>query len=308
MLRAPPGAGRLDRFLAEALPELSRARLQALVREGEVEVDGAPARPSTRLRGGEEVRVRIPPLPPSELTPEAIPLRLLYEDDDLVVLDKPAGLVVHPARGHRDGTLVNALLHALPGLGEEGLGERPGIVHRIDKGTSGLLVVARNDRTLRALQAAFAVHDIERAYLAVVFGVPRFLEGRIESLLGRHPRDRMRFASVLAGGKRAVTHWRKLGERVGVALLACELETGRTHQLRVHLSEAGHPIVGDALYRGRARLPAALQGWEERLDHQLLHAARLGFVHPATGARLSFEAAPPADFQAFCAEAGLSLP
>jgi len=307
-LTATPGAGRLDRFLAEHLPELSRAQLQALIRAGEVEVDGAVARPATRLRGGESVLVRVPPPPPSDLCAEDIPLRVLHEDQDLVVIEKPAGMVVHPARGHHGGTLVNALLHALPGLEAQGLGERPGIVHRIDKGTSGLLVVARNDRTLRGLQAAFAVHDIEREYLAVVHGVPRFLEGRIENHLGRHPRDRLRFAAVAEGGKRAVTHWRKRAEAPGLALLACHLETGRTHQIRVHLSEAGHPIVGDELYRGRARLPASLQGWEERLDHQLLHAARLGFVHPSTGARLSFQAAPPADFVAFCAEAGLAIP
>jgi len=274
-----------------------------------VQVDDAPARPALRLRGGERLRVRVPPLPPSDLAAQDLPLRLVYQDDDLLVLDKAPGMVVHPARGHPDGTLVNALLHALPGLGAQGLGERPGIVHRIDKGTSGLLVVARHDLALRRLQEAFAVHDIEREYLAVVHGTPRFLEGRIESTLGRHPRDRLRFASVKEGGRRAVTHWRRLCAAPGLALLCCRLETGRTHQIRVHLSEAGHPVVGDDLYRGRCHLPGPLRGaWEERLDHQLLHAARLGFVHPTTGAPLSFQAPPPADFLAFCADAGLQVP
>ena len=307
-IEATPGAGRLDRFLAERLPDLSRARLQALIRDGEVLVDGAPARPSTRLRGGERVRVRVPPSEPSDLVAEAIPLRLVHQDADLVVLDKAAGMVVHPARGHRAGTLVHALLYALPGLGEAGLGERPGIVHRLDKGTSGLLVVARNELSLRRLQADFAVHDIRREYLAVVHGAPRFAEGCVRTSLGRHPRDRLRFASVPEGGKPAVTHWRRLAVTEGLALLACRLETGRTHQIRVHLSELGHPVVGDESYGRGWHLPAGLRDWEERLDHQLLHAARLGFRHPISGEELDFAAPPPPDFAAFCAAAGLRLP
>jgi 23S rRNA pseudouridine1911/1915/1917 synthase len=307
-LLAPPGAGRLDRFLADQLDELSRAKLQALIKAGEITVDGARVRPATRLQGGERVRVCLPPPEPSELVPEDIPLELLYQDADLVVLVKPAGMVVHPAKGHRSGTLVHGLLHALPELEGHRQGERPGIVHRLDKGTSGVLVVARHELALRRLQAAFAIHDIDREYLAVVHGEPRFLEGSIRSQLGRHPRERTRFASVEEGGKHAVTHWRRLASANGVSLMSYRLETGRTHQIRVHASEAGHPVVGDPLYTGCHNLPGALTAWRERLDHQLLHAVQLGFEHHISGQRVECRAPPPADFLAFCAEAGLEIP
>ncbi len=307
-LVAPPGAGRLDRFLADALPDQSRARLQALIKRGLVSVDGEAARPATKLRGGERVRVRLPPPEPSELEPEPIPLHILHQDDDIVVLVKAAGMVVHPARGHRSGTLVHALLHALPGLGDQANAERPGIVHRLDKGTSGVMVVARHELALRRLQAAFSIHDIEREYLAVVHGEPRFLEGSVRSQLGRHPRDRLRFASVDRGGKHAVTHWRRLAHGGGLALMSCRLETGRTHQIRVHLGEQGHAVVGDTLYARGRNLPEAVAGWRERLDHQLLHAVRLGFAHPISGEPMLFVAPPPPDFQAFCQDAGLEIP
>jgi 23S rRNA pseudouridine1911/1915/1917 synthase len=307
-LVAPPGAGRLDRFLADELPDLSRAKLQSLIKAGEVTVDGASARPATKLVGGELLVVRLPPPEPSELLPEDIPLEILHQDDDLVVLVKPEGMVVHPAKGHRSGTLVHALLHHLPGLAGHQQGERPGIVHRLDRGTSGVMVVARHELALRRLQAAFSIHAIEREYLAVVHGEPRFLEGSIHSELGRHPRDRVRFASVDEGGKRAVTHWRRLGIAPGVALMRCRLETGRTHQIRVHLSENGHAVVGDPLYAGGCHLSSGLRHWEPRLEHQLLHAARLGFEHPISGEPLRFSAPPPSTFRAFCVEAGLELP
>ncbi len=308
LLEAPPNAGRLDRFLARALPEHSRAKLQSFIKSGHVLVDGQPARPSTRLFGGERVVVRVPPPTPSPLIPEDIPLEILHQDPDLVVLVKPAGMVVHPARGHRQGTLVHALLHLLPELEGHRTGERPGIVHRLDRGTSGVLVVARHELCLRRLQAAFAVHDVHREYLAVVHGEPRFLEGTVRSNLGRHPRDRMRFASVQRGGKHAVTHWRRLATGSSVALVSCRLETGRTHQIRVHLCEQGHPIVGDSLYGRGRHLGSGLESWRSQLDHQLLHAARLGFDHPVTGERIEVFAPPPDDFRALCADAGLPLP
>ncbi len=305
---APPGAGRLDRCLVALLPELSRARIQALIKRGAVTVDDQTSRPAHKLRGGERLQVRLPPPRPCLLQPENIPLDILYQDRDVVVIDKPAGMVVHPAPGHRSGTLVHALLHALPQLADAAGQERPGIVHRLDKGTSGVLVVALHDVALRRLQARFALHEVQREYLAVVCGVPEFLEGAIRSQLGRHPRDRVRFASVERGGRQAVTHWRRLATGQGVSLLSCRLETGRTHQIRVHLCEQDLPVVGDPLYRGRRQLPAALSHWRQRLDHQLLHAARLGFEQPVDGRPLRFHAPPPEDFQAFCREAGLPLP
>ncbi len=308
-LRAPAEGGRLDRALATLLPDLSRTRLQALVREGAVTVDGRPARPSLRLRGGEALEVRVPPPPPTDLVAEAIPLEIRYADGDVVVIHKPAGLVVHPARGHRSGTLVHALLHAFPDLAAARGDERPGVVHRLDKGTSGLLVVARHDLALRRLQAQFLLRTTRREYLAVVHGEPSTSEGTVDTRLARHPRDRLRFAVVATGGRRAVTRWRRLAAAGGVALLSCRLETGRTHQVRVHLASIGHPLVGDPLYGGRrARLPAALAAWTPRLDHQLLHAARLGFHHPISGEDMDFSAPPPADFVAFCHDAGLDIP
>ena len=307
-LEAPPNAGRLDRYLSSALPDLSRAKLQALIRAGEVTVDGAVARPSVKLKGGELLMVRVTPPEPSTLVPEDIPLDILHQDEDLVVLCKPAGMVVHPAKGHRTGTLVHALLYALPELEGHREGERPGIVHRIDKGTSGLLVVARHELALRRLQAAFTIHAVDREYLAVVHGEPRFMEGSIRSELGRRARDRIRFASVPKGGKHAVTHWQRLASSHGVALMSCRLETGRTHQIRVHLSEQGHAVVGDSLYSGTRLLGSGLQDWQARLDHQLLHAARLGFEHPISGERMLFTAPPPADFVGFCQDADLEIP
>jgi 23S rRNA pseudouridine1911/1915/1917 synthase len=304
LLEAPAGAGRLDAFLARELPELSRTRLQALIREGDVRVGGKAARPSLRLRGGERIELTLPASDLSDLAPEALAFGVLYEDEDIVVVDKPAGLVVHPARGHRGGTLVNGLLHRIPSLAREGGFERPGIVHRIDKGTTGVLVVACHDLALRRLQAQFMVHTVDRRYLAVVHGVPSTTSGRVQSLLGRHPRERLRFASVSEGGRRAVTHWRLLHSVEAFSLVECRLETGRTHQVRVHLSELGHHVVGDLLY-GRRGPPAALTDlWP---THTLLHAESLAFDHPIDGRRLAFAAPPPEDLRAFCERVGLDL-
>jgi 23S rRNA pseudouridine1911/1915/1917 synthase len=322
VLDAAPG-GRLDRALAAAAPDglgLSRSRLKALIEAGAVERDGAALTdPAAKVAGGERITVRLPPPAPASDAPEAIPLAILHEDDDLIVLDKPAGLVVHPAPGAEAGTLVNALLHhcgdRIAGVGGA---RRPGIVHRLDKDTSGLMVVAKTDRAHAALSAAFRDREVEREYRAIVWGAPdpaeprlaglpgvRFEAGgvlRIDGAIGRHPTDRKRMAVVApARGRHAVTRVRTLLRCGGVAaLVGCRLETGRTHQIRVHLAQVGHPLVGDSLY-GRRRKPpasappelaAALAGF----PRQALHAARLGFVHPATGAAMSWETPPPDDF------------
>jgi len=245
----------------------------------------------------------VPAAAPALPGAEDIPLAILFEDRDLIVLDKPAGLVVHPAPGNQEGTLVNALLgHAgedLPGINGE---KRPGIVHRLDKDTSGVMVVAKTDRAMRALSETFATRDLDRDYLALVWGLPNPLSGQVEAPIGRHPSDRKRMAVVAKGGKPALTHYAT--ERAwgaGCALLRCRLATGRTHQIRVHLAEIGHPLVGDPVYLRRTPAAAkALSGpLRERLlafPRQALHAASLGFRHPVTGAALHFTAPPPADF------------
>lgn len=312
-LVAPAAVGRIDRWLAETL-SLSRSRLQALIREGRVRVDGVGVRPSFKLAGGECVDVELPPAPPSELVPQDLPVPILYTDEHIVVVDKPPGLVVHPARGHPDGTLVNALLHLISD--DDGWAPaRPGIVHRLDKGTSGVLVVARTPLAHARLAVQFAEHSVDRRYLALAWGAEPAAQGTVDAALGRHPHDRLRFA-VLPGGKHAVTHWRRLGEaRYPVAgdalggaltLFECRLETGRTHQVRVHLSYVGHPLVGDPLYGRRGRLPRCLEPVLCDITHPLLHAGRLDFTHPVTGARLHFETPPPADFQRVLDALGLS--
>jgi len=290
---------------------LSRSRLQALIQSGAV-ADESGTRlddPRRRLPEGSVVLLSLPPPEPIEAAPEAIPLEIVFEDDDLIVVDKPAGLVVHPAPGARDGTLVNALLHhagdRLSGIGGR---IRPGIVHRIDKDTSGLLVVAKTDVAHQGLQAQFKTHNLERRYLAVVQGVPdpaearlRHLAGiawepgavlRIEGRIGRHPGDRKRMAVLTADGKPAVTRARVVERFDGASLVECRLETGRTHQIRVHMTFAGHPLVGDPVY-GRARAAGPLDGF----PRQALHAASLGFVHPVSGAAVRFESALPADIE-----------
>lgn len=258
---------------------------------------------------GEIVEINEPDPTPSDLTPEDLPLEILFEDKDVVVVVKPAGMVVHPAPGHLTGTMVHALLakvSALSGIGGE---ERPGIVHRLDVGTSGVMVVAKNDRAHRRLSSQFAVHSVDRRYLAMVHKVPIHDNGRIESELARDPDNRLKIASVESGGRIAITRWsvRARGDRV--SLMECKLETGRTHQVRVHLSESGFPIVGDRTYTRRdATPPAPIRAAVEALDHPLLHAWHLGFTHPRTGEWLAFFAPPPADFIEVCALAGLPIP
>jgi 23S rRNA pseudouridine1911/1915/1917 synthase len=305
---APPEAAgeRADRFLASSLGTLSRSRVKAMIEAGLASRDGEVFRePAAPVRPGAAYVLEEPEPAPAMPRAEAIPFPILYEDADLIVLDKPAGLVVHPAPGNEQGTLVNALLAhcgaALPGIGGE---RRPGIVHRLDKDTSGVMVVAKSELALAALSAAFAARDLERAYLALVWGVPAAAEGEIEGAIGRDPRDRKRMALVARGGKQALTRYRVTeAYGAGAALLRCTLATGRTHQIRVHLAARGHPVVGDPLYLRRipsaARLvPEAARRALLDFPRQALHAAALGFRHPRTGQALRFATEPPADFRA----------
>jgi 23S rRNA pseudouridine1911/1915/1917 synthase len=292
---------RLDLALVQLWPDLTRGRAQRLIAEGRVTVSGRGAKGSARLRGGESVALVLAAPAPSGLVAQDLPLSVLHEDADLLVVDKAASMVVHPARGTPAGTVVNALLHRL-GEGAPG-GGRLGLVHRLDKETSGCLVVAKREAALAALQAAFKARAVEKTYLALVHGAPGE-QGRLDTPYGRHPRDRTRYTGRVASHRRAVTGW-IVRERFGeaAALLEVALETGRTHQIRVHLAEAGHPLLADAVYGGRRR--------EARLDpedpvrlaaaaigRQALHAWRIAFHHPRTGKPLRFEAPVPADLQA----------
>ena len=297
---------RLDKALADAFPTLSRARLQALLAEGAVSRDGmvltggsAKAQPGLYI-------VALPPVAPATPQPEAIPLTVLYEDADLIVIDKPAGMAAHPAPGCETGTLVNALLaHCGDSLSGIGGVARPGIVHRLDKDTSGVMVAAKTDRAHQGLSALFATHDIERTYIALTRGAPSPSKGRIQSRIGRSTGDRKKMAVLKAGGREAITDYvvqttfgepAKSGGAPLAARVACTLHTGRTHQIRVHLSSKGSPILGDAAY-GSGSPAAAVRAAvaEAGLTRQALHAAVLGFVHPVSGGTLRFETTPPAD-------------
>ncbi len=288
---------RVDRVLAARLEGdgLSRSALSKLCDEGRVTVRGAAVKASYKLRAGDEVAVDVPPPEPSTAVAQDIPLTVVYEDRDLLVVDKPAGLVVHPARGHASGTLVNAVLHHAE-VDDDDDPLRPGIVHRIDRYTSGLLVVAKTPAAREALIERFRAHDIERSYVALTEGVPP-REVTFDTLYNRHPTDRVRFSSKVREGKRAVTHARVIESLAGgaAAYVRCALETGRTHQIRVHLSDAGFPLLGDALY-GRRPRDARVRAVAEALGRQALHAEVLGFAHPVTGAPLRFESPPPDDF------------
>ncbi|MGI6495131.1 MAG: RluA family pseudouridine synthase [Kiritimatiellia bacterium] len=285
------GAGRLDAWLAARMDDLSRARIGALIDAGNITRNGAPAKPSAKVRDGDRIVVVLPPPEPAEPQPEEIPLSILHEDSDLLVLDKPAGLVVHPAPGHSSGTLVNALLFHCRDLAGIGGVERPGIVHRLDRDTSGLMVVAKHDAALANLQRQFQAGSVTKGYLALVHGSAP-AEGEIAKAIGRDPRDRKRMKAPASGGKPALSRFRAI-ERFGAlaTLLAVRIQTGRTHQIRVHLSSIGLPIAGDPVY-GDSRKDRRLPDCPRR---QMLHAALLSFAHPSSGAPLSFEAPPPPD-------------
>jgi 23S rRNA pseudouridine1911/1915/1917 synthase len=292
------GAGaRLDHFLVSRELPLTRSQLRRLIDAGDVRVNREQVKPGTKLRPGDEIEVVLRPPEPASPAAQAMDLCVLYEDAHLIVIDKPPGLVVHPAPGHPDRTLVNALLAHCTDLAGVGGELRPGIVHRLDKDTSGVMVATKDDGTHQALAAAFSEKRVGRTYLAVVTPPPRALEGSFDTLHGRHPTHRKKFSSRVARGKRAVTHYRTL-QRFGdvAAIVSCRLETGRTHQLRVHFADHGSPIVGDPVY-GRKR-GGPLGELAARLGRQALHAAQLAFEHPVTGERLAFETKPPRDFRA----------
>jgi 23S rRNA pseudouridine1911/1915/1917 synthase len=310
--RVPPGHGgqRLDRFLAAAATNLSRTRVKSLIETGHVSIDGATATdPSHLIRAGQTAVLLLPP--PDDPAPlgEHIPLDIVFEDEHLIVIDKPAGLVVHPAAGHESGTLVNALI-AHCGASLSGIGgvRRPGIVHRLDKDTSGLLVVAKTDAAHHGLARIFADHGmtlpLSRAYLAFVWGTPARPSGTIDAPLARHAASRQKIAVMPAWrGRRAVTHWRLIESFAGeTSLISCKLETGRTHQIRVHMAHLGHPVLGDPVYATgfkskTARLLPNAQACLVSLSRQALHAAELGFPHPVTGVQMRFESMLPPDLR-----------
>ena len=279
---------RLD-VVASSLADVTRSRAGSLIRGGLVLVNGVPqTKAGFRLRGGDEVRVELPEAAPARVEAQDIPLEILYQDADLAVVYKPSGMVVHPAAGNPDGTMVNALLRHLDHLSGIGGEIRPGIVHRIDKDTSGLLLVAKNDFSHASLSEQIKAHSVQRAYMAIVQGGMREDCGTVEGPIGRHPTDRKKMA-IVPGGRDAVTHWRVLEELKGATLLECRLTTGRTHQIRVHMASIGHPLLGDPLY-GPKKMPYPVQGG------QLLHAFRIGFVHPRSGEEMLFEAPPEQRF------------
>jgi 23S rRNA pseudouridine1911/1915/1917 synthase len=284
--RVETGGQRLDRFLQEQLPEHSRTFLQRLA----ITVNGRPAKLSYRVRAGDAVAVEIPPPRPLETQPEKITLDVLFEDDDLVVINKPAGMVVHPAAGNFTGTLVNALLHHCRGqLAGIGGVERPGIVHRLDKGTSGCIVVAKTDVAHQGLVAQFKVRRVKKIYRAVCIGRLARLAGKIESVIGRSERDRKKMSATARRGRPALTEYRVLKQHAETALVELTLHTGRTHQIRVHMAHIGHPLVGDSIY-GKMKIAVA---------RPMLHAYKLGFTHPRTGEPMEFTAPLPADFKPY---------
>ena len=289
-LTADQAGERLDAFLARSLPDLTRSAAQRLLEEGAVALGGKPAKKNTKTAPGDVVEVTLPDPQPVEVLPQNIPLDIVYEDDDVIVVNKPVGLVVHPAPGHPDGTLVNALLYhcgeSLSGINGE---LRPGIVHRIDRDTSGLIIAAKNDRAHLALSRQLQDHTLARVYEAVVVGSLREDSGTVNAPIGRHPVDRKKMAVEPRNGRPAVTHWRVLARYPGYTHVECRLETGRTHQIRVHMASIGHPLLGDTVYGSKKPWPG--------LAGQCLHARKLRFLHPATGEPVEVECPLPDWFE-----------
>ena len=287
---------RLDKYLAEQCADMSRSYIQKLLKEGHVLVNGTAGKSSTRLTASDEISFDVPDAAVPEILPEDIPLDIVYEDQDVILVNKPKGMVVHPAAGHYSGTLVNGLMYHCAGSlsGINGV-MRPGIVHRIDKDTSGLLIACKNDGAHQAIAAQLKEHSVTRRYLAIVHGQMKEEQGVIHAPVGRNPRDRMKMAVVASGGKDAVTHYQVVKQWEKYALVQCRLETGRTHQIRVHMAHCRHPLAGDYVY-GPDPCPVKLMGvtWEG----QALHAGVFGFIHPATGRYMEFQAPPPAYFAA----------
>ncbi len=294
---------RLDLFLSAMIPELSRSHLKRLIKENRVVVNGTPAKPSHEVRPGESISVRMfeGPGPDEALKPAAMPLDILFEDEDLIIVNKPPGLVVHPGAGHSEGTLVHGLL-AHSTLALQGAPLRPGIVHRLDKDTSGALVAAKSERAYLNLVKQFKERQVRKEYLAMVYGRPDEREGEISSLLGRHPTDRKKIAVLRNRGRQALSRWRVVKEWGEASLLSVRIETGRTHQIRVHLSHIGNPVIGDEPYGGGRRRAKSVKCGPVReallgVSRQMLHAARLEFNHPITGGLVSVSAPPPEDFR-----------
>jgi 23S rRNA pseudouridine1911/1915/1917 synthase len=288
---------RLDRFLAARLPEFSRTRVQSLIDHGRVNINGSPGKRSYRVESGDEIAMQIPAPSPAEAEPEAIPLEILYQDDDLAVVNKPAGMIVHPGAGAKTGTMVNALLHQFGARGELSSigGElRPGIVHRLDRETSGALLIARNDSAHRALAEGFSSHQIEKTYIALLHGKLKEDSGRIELPIARDLHRRIRMTTRRRGGRVARTDWRVRLRLPGYTLVEADLHTGRTHQIRVHFSALGHPVAGDTLY-GAPRQPKIGSALLPPLGRNFLHAARLKFKHPKKGKAIEVRAALPSE-------------
>ncbi len=293
-IRADEAGQRLDRYLASVLNDMSRTKVQQLIAEGAVLVNGRTGKPGYILRSGDEVQLISLKLTSraGNVRPRQLPLDVVYEDHDLLVVNKAAGMVVHPAPGHRDDTLVNALLARFPDIQKDGVDQRPGIIHRLDKDTSGLIIVARNAATQAALAAQMKRHEIVKRYLALVEGVVALDQGSIDAPIGRNPRRRQQMAITARGSREARTHFRVLQRFAHHTLLLLELETGRTHQIRVHLKAIGHPVAGDPIYGSRSTIRGLA------LKRQFLHACQIRFIHPTTGATIELEAPLPDDLQA----------
>ena len=296
-------AERLDTFIAECLPDISRSQLKKLIDRGQITLNGVTTKASSKLKGGESIQITLPAPEPIKALPEDIPLHILYEDQDLIVVNKPAGMVVHPAAGHFHGTLVNALLYHCTDLAGIGGDLRPGIVHRIDKDTAGVIVVTKNDQSHQHLAAQFKDHSIKRCYLALVHGAPDNHSGTIDQPIGRHPTQRKKMSGKSRNSKRAVTHWKTLKQYNSsrLSLLELHLETGRTHQIRVHFAEINCPLIGDPLYGNSSRTTAIRDMELRKLIHQLpgqaLFAQSLGFIHPKSGKYLEFSCEMPETLQ-----------